>query len=123
MICDRIVVGILDKSLAERLQLDAALTLDGCIKLVRGTDVAKKLQKLLAAHANNFAIAGIQNSSKARASPNNYNQVCNWCGAARQSTCPKILSSTKSYFLQLWQNWSLQKSLSQQKRKTGNGVW
>ena len=41
MIRDRIVAGILDKSLAERLQLDAALTLDGCIKLVRGTDVVK----------------------------------------------------------------------------------
>ena len=83
MIRDRIVVGILDKSLAERLQLDAALTFDGCIKLVRGTDVVKKQQKLLAAHANDFAIAGIQNSSKARASPNNNNQLCSWCGAAR----------------------------------------
>ena len=64
MIRDRIVVGILDKSLAERLQLDAALTLDGCIKLVRGTDVVKKQQKLLAAHANDFAMAGIQNKRK-----------------------------------------------------------
>ena len=48
MIRDRIIVGILDKSLAERLQLDAVLTLDVCIKLVRGTDVVKKQQKLLA---------------------------------------------------------------------------
>ena len=92
MIRDRIVVGILDKSLAERLQLDAALTLDGCIKLVRGTDVVKKQQKLLAAHANDFAIAGIQNSSKACASPINNNQVCNWCGTAQHARkfCPAL---------------------------------
>ena len=44
MIRDRIVVGILDESLAERLQLDAALTLAGCIKLVKDTDVVKKQQ-------------------------------------------------------------------------------
>ena len=92
MIRDQIVVGILDKSLAERLQLDAALTLDGCIKLVRGTDVVKKQQKLLAAQANNFAITGIQNSSKARASPNNNNQLCCWSGAARHARkyCPAL---------------------------------
>ena len=92
MIRDRIVVGILDKSLAERLQLDAALTLDGCIKLVRCTDVVKKQQKLLAAHANDIAIAGIQNSSKVRASPNNDHQLCRWCGAARHARkfCPAL---------------------------------
>ena len=95
MICDRIVVGILDKSLAERLQLNAALTFDGCIKLVRGTDVVKKQQKLLAKHANDFAVAGIQNSSKASVSPDNNNQLCNWCGAARhaQKFCPVLLAS------------------------------
>ena len=92
MICDRIVVGILDKSLTERLQLNAALTLDGCIKLVRGTDVVKKQQKLLATHANDFAIAGIQNSSKASVSPDNNNQLCSWCGAGRhaQKFCPAL---------------------------------
>ena len=42
----------------------------------------KKQQKLFAAHANDFAIAGIQNSSKAQASPNNNNQVCDWCCSA-----------------------------------------
>ena len=94
MICDRTVVGILDKSLAERLQLDAALTLDGCIKLVRDTDVVQKQQKRLAAHTHDFAIAGIQNSSKARASPNNYNQVCNWCGVARHAR--KFCSALKA---------------------------
>ena len=45
MIRSRIVVGFLAKSLSERLQLDVALTLDGCITLVRGTDVAKKNSK------------------------------------------------------------------------------
>ena len=92
MICDRIVVGISDKSLGERLQLNAALTLDGCFKLVRGTDVVKKQQKLLVTHANDFAIAGIQNSSIANASPNKNNQLCSWCGAARhaQKFCPAL---------------------------------
>ena len=56
----------------------------------------KKQQKLLAAHANDFAIAGIQNSSKARASPNNNNQVCNWCGAARHAGkfCPAVKATS-----------------------------
>ena len=92
MICDRIVVGILDKSLGERLQLNAVLTLDECIKLVRGTDVVKKQRKPLAKHASDFAIVGIQNISKARASPNNNNQLCSWCGAARHARkfCPAL---------------------------------
>ena len=86
MIRDRIVVGILDKSLAERLQLDAALTLDGyALNLWEARMLQKKQQKLLAAHANDFVIAGIQNSSKARASPINNNQVCSWCGVAQHA--------------------------------------
>ena len=58
MICDRIVVGILDKSLAERLLLNAVLALDGCIKLVRGTDVAKKTAKIVSYACQRFCSCG-----------------------------------------------------------------
>ena len=52
----------------------------------------KKQQKLLATHANDFAVAGIQNSSKARASSNNNNQLCSWCSAAQHARkfCPAL---------------------------------
>ena len=42
LIRDRIVVGILDKSLSERLQLDPTLTLARAVELVRNTVIVKK---------------------------------------------------------------------------------
>ena len=58
MICDRIVVGILDKSLAERLQLNAALTLDGCIKLFERHGCCEKTAKIVSYACQRFCDCG-----------------------------------------------------------------
>ena len=42
MICDRIVVGIQDRKLSEKLQLDPALTLEKAIITVRQVEAVKK---------------------------------------------------------------------------------
>ena len=47
MIRDRIVVGIRDSSLAEKLQLDSELTLTKAVTLVRQAEVVKQQQPLL----------------------------------------------------------------------------
>ncbi|XP_078495910.1 uncharacterized protein LOC144751885 [Ciona intestinalis] len=47
MIRDRLVVGIGDRSLSERLQLMADLTLERAISVIRNTDVVKKQQPML----------------------------------------------------------------------------
>ena len=83
MICDRIVVGILDKSLGERLQLNAALTLDGCFKLVRGTHVVKKQQKLLAKHANDLQLRAFKTLRK------RLHRVINYAVGVAQLDMPK----------------------------------
>ena len=47
MIRDRLVVGIRDSSLSERLQMDDALTLEKANKLVRQRDAVKEQQSFL----------------------------------------------------------------------------
>ena len=42
MICDRIVVGIQDRKLSEKLQLDPALTLEKTITTVRQVEAVNK---------------------------------------------------------------------------------
>ena len=47
MIRDKIVVGIRDASLAEKLQLDSELTLTKAVTLVRQVEAVKQQQPLL----------------------------------------------------------------------------
>ena len=47
MICDHLVVGILDTSLSERLQVDADLTLEEAKQIVRQREAIHKQQSLL----------------------------------------------------------------------------
>ena len=97
MISDGVVVGIRDKSLSERLQLDADLAPAARMKLERGMryDVVKKQQKLLEAHntGSDFAAAGVSNCSRARLSTD---QICVWC---HRLTRKKILSGLERQFL------------------------
>ena len=47
LIRDRIVVGILDRVLSEKLQMDATLTLEKAVSLVQYSESVKKQQVLL----------------------------------------------------------------------------
>ena len=52
MICDHIVVGIRDKALSEKLQLEAELTLERAINQVRQKEAVRKQQTVLRAEGD-----------------------------------------------------------------------
>ena len=84
MIRDRLVVGLQDASLSEKLQLDPDLTLDKAVYKVRQNEAVKKQQKVI-------------RSAPHIASPSG--RPCSWCGRtpshdrskcpAKDSTCRK----------------------------------
>ena len=47
MVCDRIVVGIQDRKLSKKLQLDATLTLEKAITSVHQVEAVKKQQSVV----------------------------------------------------------------------------
>ena len=49
MICDRIIVGLTDPSLAEKLQLDPELTLETAITKAQQSEMMKKRQAVVRA--------------------------------------------------------------------------
>ena len=51
MICDRIVVRLLDSSLSEKLQLDLTLTLETTIKSTREREPVKNQQAVVRGHS------------------------------------------------------------------------
>ena len=67
MIRDRIVVGIRDISLSERLQLDSALTLETAKKAVRQREAVHEQNQALTATTTPSSIAAIQPGRKQRA--------------------------------------------------------
>ena len=89
MIRDRIVVGIRDTALSERLQLDPELTLEKAMKMVRQREAVKEQQQILKGVVNPsetnvdrvWKKTGGQNSSRAK---------CYRCGRGphRNENCP-----------------------------------
>ena len=98
MIRDRIVVGIRNSTLLEKLQLDPRLTLDSAITQVRQSEAVKQQQSLLrgkpdtpvgAINKLRGGITQVPGSSNSRgANPNTTttshkpHSRCNWCGKA-----------------------------------------
>ena len=64
MIRDRIVVGISNATLSEKLQLDTDLTLDKAITQVRQSESVKQQQPLLRGEAGNTPIGAIQSQQQ-----------------------------------------------------------
>ena len=89
MIRDRIVVGIRNSALSERLQLDARLTLDGAISQVRQAEAVKQQQPLLrgksdtpvgAVQRTRGGYRGGRRSPTTPANPNRTQDKCPRCG-------------------------------------------
>ena len=87
MIRDRIVVGIRNSKLSEKLQLNAELTLDGAISQVRQTEAVKLQQPLLRGKPDSpvGAVHGTggrwpKKGSKNSDSHKSGNSVCSRCG-------------------------------------------
>ena len=58
MICDRLVVGIRDRTLSEKLQLDAGLTLESAKKNIRQQEAVRDQRKDLQPKVNLQALGG-----------------------------------------------------------------
>ena len=91
MIRDRIVVGKLDQSLSERLQLDPNLTLKKAIDLAQNAEIVKILQKVLGETEEEGCIeakVGVITSSTQREAKSF--EKCNWCGSKKheKKSCP-----------------------------------
>ena len=92
MIRDRIVVGIRNSALSERLQLDTRLTLDGAISQVRQAEAVKQQQPLLRGKPDTpvgavqrtrggyRASRGCRHSLTTSANPNRTQDKCPRCG-------------------------------------------
>ena len=84
MIRDRIVVGILDQPLSERLQLDPSLTLKKAIDLARNAETVKIQQKVLREPEKESCIEAkvgvILSSTQGKAK---LFEKCNWCGSKK----------------------------------------
>ncbi|GBM16928.1 hypothetical protein AVEN_267320-1 [Araneus ventricosus] len=80
LIRDRIVVGIRDKNLSEKLQLDADLTLTKVIERVRLSEVVKEQQEKLIE----------KDSAKNNEYESRLHGKCKWCGKQRHDkrVCP-----------------------------------
>lgn len=106
---DRIVVGIRDKNLSEKLQMDSELTLSKAIEKVRLSESVKKQQEILT--CNKSSIQAVSNVNKPKVHSDSYfpkpkgqgNKVfhknsekpkitehCKWCGKEQHArkNCP-----------------------------------
>ena len=82
LIRDRIVVGIRDKALSERLQLEADLTLSKAINLVRQKEVVRKQQNLISSSVFTGSNVDVLND-KRQARPKQEQQ--NWLRKEKQA--------------------------------------
>ncbi len=69
MIRDRIVVGIRDSKLSEKLQMDAGLTLDLAVTALRQSEAVKKQQATLRGQLQEDSSVGSPNRSHGTANP------------------------------------------------------
>lgn len=87
MIRDRLVVGLRNAKLSERLQLDAELTLDKAVTAVRQAEAVKEQQTVVRSKDDSLPIGSIRKGSVARTtfpkkkpSAPISNAKCSWCG-------------------------------------------
>jgi len=89
MLRDRIVVGIKDKSLSEKLQLDSELTLERAVTQVRNAELVKLQQKELQESHHPKIVERVQS----RPRNNSNSKRCPACGyecLKKQHRCPAV---------------------------------
>ena len=96
MIRDRIVVGIQDQKLSEKLQLDASLTLEKAVAMVRQAEAVRRQQSVIRGDTKNnqdqtdSPVQAIHGTPQQRPSTTPQ-QACPWCGkspAHERRRCP-----------------------------------
>ena len=105
MIRDRLVVGIRDTALSERLQMNAELTLEKAMKMIQQSEAVREQQTFLNEKEQKFESGNLdslkpkrqhQQSSRAKSTRSSTGKVCGHCGKgphgrdkcpAREATC------------------------------------
>ena len=90
MVCDRLVVGLLDISLSERMQMDPQLTLQKAVDLARSSEHVKKQQVALSSQ-DQSSIEAVRSNPRRSQQHQGSTKPCNWCGYAKshpRSNCP-----------------------------------
>jgi len=90
MIHDRLVVGLANLVLTERLQLDPELTLQKAIERARNSELVKKQQGTIRGAKKSFQVEAVKDKRRSRPMNKDYNG-CSWCGsktAHDKSRCP-----------------------------------
>ena len=96
MIRDRIVVGIQDQKLSEKLQLDASLTLEKAVAMVRQAEAVRRQQSVIRGDTKNnqdqtdSPVQAIHGTPQQRPSTTPQH-ACPWCGkspAHERRRCP-----------------------------------
>ncbi len=95
MIRDRLVVGLRDAKLSERLQLDAELTLNKAVNQVRQAEAIKKQQIVIRSEGDSLPIGSVQNHKgktfiPRKTAPLAKGKICSWCGKSwhDRTRCP-----------------------------------
>ena len=92
LIRDRLVAGIRDKALSERLQLEADLTLEKAVNLVRQKEVVRKQQSLITSPVTGPNIDVLKDAKHARQRPD---QQKSWRGEKQARATPREQISSK----------------------------
>jgi transposase InsO family protein len=94
MIRDRIVVGVRDRRLSEKLQLDNSLTLEKAIGSARQSEAVKREQQELHGEEQKPQIDRVGSSSSSQQKTHlstKFEGKCHWCGSTKRhdkSECP-----------------------------------
>ena len=106
MIRDRLVVGLRDAKLSEKLQLDAELMLDKAVTQVRQAEAVKRQQTVLRSEGESLPVGNIQrgaNNRPAKLKKKLWTQPakdksCSWCGrtpAHERGRCPAKVATCR----------------------------
>ena len=80
MIRDRIVVGISNIKLSEKLQLDNDLTLEKAVTQARQAEIVKRQQPLVRGEQGATLVGGVQKARDTRGKSSGKPIPCSWCG-------------------------------------------
>ena len=90
LIRDRIIVGVLDESLSDRLQMRQDLTLQDAIKMARQNEARKENRDLMRGETEATSTINMVRNKKPWAKKRGKEDTCQWCGGQRhpRHQCP-----------------------------------
>ena len=93
MIRDRLVVGLRDVKLSERLEMDATLSLEKAVNMARQSENVHKQQKVVRASNSVELKSGIVDAIRVpkfkKQEGKKVSQTSKYLGAARKTACPR----------------------------------